>query len=113
MIFTLESARGLGDDIIVRVLADESTRQIWLEQNPDEGGRNAIERAKIGRRIDDALMRVGELHTMITQSEPETLQGAAVQRRRAMAMLEDEKNQRAQALVASALGVVEASAIGG
>ena len=73
-------------------------------------GRGAVERARIGRRIDDALSRVAELYGIITNAQPATLQGAAVQFRRALAMLEDKDIAVAQRLIDSALNVVEASA---
>ncbi len=73
-------------------------------------GKGAVERARIGRRIDDALARVSEIYGVITSAQPVTLQGAAVQFRRALAMLEDKDIAVAQRLIDSALNVVEASA---
>ena len=40
MAFILERALGLGDDLIVRVLANELTRQIWLDQSTEDGDRS-------------------------------------------------------------------------
>lgn len=72
-------------------------------------GKGAVERARIGQRIEGALSRVAELYGVIVNARPETLQGAAVQFRRALAMIED-KNVAARRLIDSALNVVEASA---
>ena len=72
-------------------------------------GKSAVQRARIGRRIEDVLERVSELYGVITTAQPETLQGAAVQLRRALAML-DDADVTAQRLIDSALNVVEASA---
>lgn len=72
-------------------------------------GKGAVQRARIGRRIEDALSRIAELYGVITSTQPETLQGAAVQLRRALAMIEDT-NVSARRLIDSALNVVEASA---
>ena len=73
-------------------------------------GRGAIERAGTGRRIEDALSRVAELYGVIANAQPATLQGAAIQLRRALAMI-DDSNIAARRLVDSALNVVETAAV--
>ena len=70
-------------------------------------GKNAVERARIGQRIDDVLVRVSELYGVITTAQPETLQGAAVQLRRALALI-DGDGKTAQRMIISALNVVDA-----
>ena len=53
MTFTLERAPGLGDELIVRILADDLTRQIWLEPHNGESDRDFKIRAfqfRIGGR---------------------------------------------------------------
>lgn len=70
-------------------------------------GKGAVERARIGRRIEVALSRVAELYRIIANAQPATLQGAAVQIRRALVMLEDKDIAVAQRLIYSALNVVE------
>jgi hypothetical protein len=76
---------------------------------------HAVARAEIGRKMEDALGRIYELHRAITRTQAETLPDAAVQIRRALAAIEahDCKSPFAEVerteiiLLASALAVVE------
>ena len=78
-------------------------------------GETAVDRARTGRRYENALNRIAELHGLIVRAQPKTLAGAAVQLRRALATIDahDCKSpwgepERVEArLVEAALGVVE------
>ncbi len=65
----------------------------------------AVARAEIGRKVDDALGRVGELQYAIATFPANTLADAAVKLRRLDALLDVE--DPAQQLLVSALTVVE------
>ena len=70
---------------------------------PKEPG--AVARAEIGRKVEDALERIGELQCAIVTSPADTLADAAVKLRRLGALLDGE--DPARQLLISALAVVE------
>ena len=51
-------------------------------------GETAVERARTGRRLDEVLTRIAELHGLIARAQPRTLAGTAVQLRRALAVID-------------------------
>ncbi len=69
-------------------------------------GRTAMERYRIGKKVDAALKRIAELEAAIAGAKAMTLEDAAVQLRRVLARLDDAS---LEALVMSALGAVEAA----
>ncbi len=80
-------------------------------------GRTAIERARIGRRREDALSEIMTVRQRIATGRAETLADAAVQLRRLAVEAEEEPRPHAlmalpdsRALVASVLAVVEREA---
>ena len=77
----------------------DSLSRAW----PKEPG--AVARAEIGRKVEDALERIGELQYAIATSPARTLVDAAVKLRRLGALLDGEYHARA--LLISALAVVE------
>ncbi len=77
-------------------------------------GRNAIERAEIGRRREEALPEIVTLHQRIVAGHAETLADAAAQLRRLVVMADERPTAHAllappsaRLLVASVLAVVE------
>lgn len=66
----------------------------------------AVDRARTGRRIEQILIRIGELHHDIASIQAEGLTGAAVQLRRLTARM-DEADELSQAMFASVLVAVE------
>ncbi len=66
----------------------------------------ALQRAEMGRQIDDALAEIRELERQITLARASTLADAAVQLRRLAAWI-DGANEVPARLLASALGAVE------
>jgi len=77
----------------------DSLSRAW----PKEPG--AVARAEIGRKVEDALERIGELQYAIATSPADTLADAAVKLRRLDALLDGE--DPARRLLVSALAVVE------
>ncbi len=66
---------------------------------------HAVVRAEIGRKVEDALERIGELQCAIVTFPADTLADAAVKLRRLDALLDGEDTARE--LLSSALAVVE------
>ena len=95
--------------------------QAWPEEP------HVLSRAKIGRKVEGALARIGELQYAIATTPARTLPEAAVHLRRLAALFEgwgdplrrlllpedDEDGQTARCLLASALAAVEAAGTGG
>ncbi len=79
----------------------DSLSRAWPKE-PD-----AVARAEIGRKVDDALERIGELQCAIITFPADTLADAAVKLRRLGALLDGQ--DPAQQLLVSALAVVEAA----
>ncbi len=50
-------------------------------------GATAVDRAAIGRRLEDVLENIAEIHELIADVQPRTLAGAAVLLRRALAAI--------------------------
>ncbi len=71
-------------------------------------GETPLERARIGRRLEEVLDDIAEIHELIADARPRTLAGAAVVHRRALAAIGDPGRLEAR-LVGAALGTVEAS----
>ena len=77
----------------------------------DEAGRKAaraMDRWRIGKKADQALEELQRVQRAIMETRATDLADAAVQMRRLQALLDEEPG--AQALLGSALGVVEAAA---
>ena len=74
----------------------EDLRAAWPK------GRTAVERARLGRKVDDTLDRISDIHRQIVTTPARTLAGAAVQLRRLQTMLGSE-NLRVRQLLRSAL----------
>ncbi len=84
---------------------------------------HAVARAEIGRQVEDALVRVGELQNAIATTPARTVPESAVHLRRLAALFEgwddplrrllllddDDDGQTARCLLASALAAVEAA----
>ncbi len=84
---------------------------------------HAVARAEIGRKVEDALTRIGELQYAIATTPARTVPEAAVHLRRLAALFEgwdnplrrlllsddDDDGQTARCLLASALAAVEAA----
>ncbi len=66
---------------------------------------HAVARAEIGRKVEDALARIGELQYAIATSPARTLADAAVKLRRLDVLLDGQEPERR--LLTSALAVVE------
>ena len=77
----------------------ESLSRAWPEEP------HAVARAEIGRKVDDALERIGDLQHAIVAFPADTLADAAVKLRRLDALLDGE--DPARQLFISALAVVE------
>ncbi len=77
----------------------ESLSRAWPKEP------HAVARAEIGRKVEDALTRIGELQYAIATSPARTLADAAVKLRRLDALLDGE--DPARQLLVSALAVVE------
>ncbi len=77
----------------------ESLSRAWPEEP------HAVARAEIGRKVEDALERIGELQYAIVTSPADTLADAAVKLRRLDALLDGQ--DPARQLLVSALAVVE------
>ncbi len=77
----------------------ESLSRAWPKEP------HAVARAEIGRKVEDALERIGELQHAIVTSPARTLADAAVKLRRLGALLDGE--DPARQLLISALAVVE------
>ena len=95
----------------------ESASQAWPKE-PD-----ILTRAKIGRRVEDALRRICELQHAIGTTQARTIPDAAVQLRRLAVLLDgqdgpilglqavlEDQGEAVRRLLASALPVVEAAA---
>ena len=80
----------------------ESLSRAWPKEP------HAVARAEIGRKVEDALTRIGDLQYTIVTSPADTLADAAVKLRRLDALLDGE--DPARQLLSSALGVVETAA---
>ncbi len=98
------------------LLEYESLSQAWPKEP------HTVARAEIGRKVEDALGRIYELHRAITRAQAETLPDAAVQLRRLAVLFDGQgasilslqaalegQNETAQRLLASALAAVEAA----
>ena len=70
-------------------------------------GATAVDRARIGRRLEDVLDDIAEIHELIADARPRTLAGAAVLLRRALAAIGDPGRVEAR-LVGAALRAVDA-----
>ncbi len=95
----------------------ESLSRAWPKEP------HAVARAEIGRKVEDALARIGELQYAIATTPARTVPEAAVHLRRLAALFEgwddplrrlmlsndDDDGQTARCLLASALAVVEAA----
>ena len=81
----------------------EDLRAAWPK------GRTAVERARIGREVDDTLDRISELQRGIVTTPAHTLAGAVVPLRR-LAVHVDEKNAAMAARVTAIAAVVEREA---
>lgn len=68
-------------------------------------GATPIERAGIGRRLEDVLDNIAEIHELIADTRPRTLAGAAVLLRRALAAIGDPRKVESR-LVGAALGAI-------
>ena len=77
----------------------ESLSRAWPKEP------HAVARAEIGRQVDDALARIGELQYAIVAFPADTLADAAVKLRRLDALLDGQ--DPARQLLISALAVVE------
>ncbi len=77
----------------------ESLSRAWPKEP------HAVTRAEIGRKVEDALARIGELQYAIATSPARTLADAAVKLRRLDALLDGQEPERR--LLTSALAVVE------
>ncbi len=77
----------------------ESLSRAWPKEP------HAVTRAEIGRKVEGALARIGELQYAIATSPARTLADAAVKLRRLDALLDGE--DPARRLLVSALAVVE------
>ncbi len=77
----------------------ESLSQAWPKEP------HAVARAEIGRKVEGALARIGELQYAIATSPARTLADAAVKLRRLGALLDGQ--DPARQLLISALTVVE------
>ena len=77
----------------------ESLSQAWPKEP------HAVARSEIGRKVEDALTRIGELQYAIVAFPADTLADAAVKLRRLDALLDGE--DPARQLLSSALTVVE------
>ena len=81
-------------------------------------GATALVRAKIGRQHSDALSDIADLEKRIFEARAETLDDAAVQLRRLVAVMDEIDTRRllsspgVHRLVTSALGAVERAAEG-
>ena len=94
----------------------ESLSRVWPKE-PD-----ILTRAKIGRRVEDSLRRICELHHAIGTTQARTIPDAAVQLRRLAVLLDgqdapivrlqaviEDQGKTVRRLLASALAVIEAS----
>ncbi len=94
----------------------ESLSRAWPKEP------HAVARAEIGRQMEDALTRIGELQHAIATTPARTVPEAAVHLRRLAALFEgwddplrhlllpdDDDGQTARCLLASALAAVEAA----
>ena len=70
-----------------------------------------MERARIGRRLEDVLDDIAEVQELIADARPRTLAGAAVMLRRALAAIGDPGKVEVR-LVVVALGVMGAGGSG-
>ena len=80
----------------------DSLSRAWPKE-PD-----AVARAEIGRKVDDALVRIGNLQCAIVTFPADTLADAAVKLRRLDSLLDGE--DPARQLLISVLAVVETAA---
>ena len=100
------------------LLEYESLSRAWPKE-PD-----VLTRAKIGRRIEDALRRIYELQHAIATAQAKTIPDAAVQLRRLTVLLDgqdrrltrlpallDDQGEPIRRLLRSALAAVEAVAV--
>ncbi len=76
-------------------------------------GRNPIERAKIGREVEDARTRIGEIMAEIANTPARTPLGLAVQLRRVQAAIEHDDRELAAHLVERAVVSCEEMAAAG
>ena len=94
----------------------ESLSQAWPKEP------HAVARAEIGRKVEDALARIGELQHAIATTLARTVPEAAVHLRRLVALFEgwdnplmrllkpdNDEGETARHLLASALAAVEAA----
>ena len=85
------------------LIRSEGLRAAWPK------GRTAVDRARIGREVDDTLDRISELHRQIVTTPAHTLAGAAVQLLR-LAVYVGEKDGALGSLVTRIAAVVEREA---
>ncbi len=67
-----------------------------------------MDRAGIGRRLEDVLEDIAEIHELIAEVQPQSLASAAILLRRALAAIGDPGKAEAR-LVGAALEIVEAT----
>ncbi len=86
------------------LLRHERLAQAWPR------GRNPLERAKIGRQVEDARTRIAEIMAEIANTPARTPLGLAVQLRRVQAAIEHDDRELAAHLVARAVASCEGMA---
>ena len=102
------------------LLEYESASRAWPKEP------HILTRAKIGRRVEDALKRICELHHAIGTTQARTIPDAAVQLRRLAVLLDgqdapilrlqaalEDQGEAVRRLLASAVAAVEAAAENG
>lgn len=96
-------------ELTERLLSHDRLEAAWPK------GETAVERAGIGRRLEDVLEDIADIHELIADARPRTLAGAAVLLSRALAAIEAHdcrspwrQPERVEGrLVEPALGVIE------